>query len=173
MARYLLDANIFLQAKNLHYGLDFCPAFWEWLVLKNEASEVASIKKVLEELQNGDTKFTEWVKKRGTQFFLPEDGKVIGEMRNVSSWVTSWADEGDKNKRMNSRRDFLAGADLYLIAHAKAHDWIVVTHEAETTDESNEIKIPYACKGLGVECCDPYKMLHERGANFVLGSDRG
>jgi len=24
---YLLDANIFIQAKNLHYGFDFCPAF--------------------------------------------------------------------------------------------------------------------------------------------------
>jgi hypothetical protein len=26
---YLLDANVFIQAKNLHYGLDFCPAFWD------------------------------------------------------------------------------------------------------------------------------------------------
>jgi hypothetical protein len=32
---YLLDANVFIQAKNLHYGLDFCPAFWEWLVESN------------------------------------------------------------------------------------------------------------------------------------------
>ena len=22
---YLLDTNIFIQAKNLHYGMDFCP----------------------------------------------------------------------------------------------------------------------------------------------------
>lgn len=29
---YLLDANVFIQAKNLHYGLDFCPAFWQWLI---------------------------------------------------------------------------------------------------------------------------------------------
>mgnify|MGYP001403028963 CR=1 FL=1 len=31
---YLLDANVFMSAKNLHYGLDFCPAFWDWLVEK-------------------------------------------------------------------------------------------------------------------------------------------
>ena len=31
---YLLDANVFIQAKNLHYGLDFCPAFWQWLLDK-------------------------------------------------------------------------------------------------------------------------------------------
>lgn len=29
MRGYLLDANVFIQAKNLHYGMDFCPAFWE------------------------------------------------------------------------------------------------------------------------------------------------
>ena len=29
---YLLDADVFIRAKNLHYGLDFCPAFWDWLI---------------------------------------------------------------------------------------------------------------------------------------------
>ena len=24
---YLLDADVFIRAKNLHYGFDFCPAF--------------------------------------------------------------------------------------------------------------------------------------------------
>ena len=28
---YLLDANVFIQARKMHYGLDFCPAFWDWL----------------------------------------------------------------------------------------------------------------------------------------------
>ena len=34
---YLLDADVFIRAKNLHYGLDFCPAFWDWLDRRNEA----------------------------------------------------------------------------------------------------------------------------------------
>ena len=34
---YLLDANVFIQAKNLHYGFDFCPAFWDWLVTATRA----------------------------------------------------------------------------------------------------------------------------------------
>ena len=32
---YLLDSDVFIQAKNLHYGLDFCPAFWDWLIESN------------------------------------------------------------------------------------------------------------------------------------------
>lgn len=35
----------FIQAKNLHYGLDFCPAFWDWLVASNEAELVFSIER--------------------------------------------------------------------------------------------------------------------------------
>ena len=33
---YLLDANVFIQAKNLQYGFDFCPAFWDWLEISYE-----------------------------------------------------------------------------------------------------------------------------------------
>ncbi len=50
---YLLDANVFMQAKNLHYGLDFCPAFWDWLVEANAALSVFSIEKVGDEIAAG------------------------------------------------------------------------------------------------------------------------
>ena len=30
MTSYLLDSNLFIQAKNHRYGFDFCPAFWDW-----------------------------------------------------------------------------------------------------------------------------------------------
>lgn len=46
MIDYLLDANVFIQAKNLHYGFDFCPAFWQWLDEQNLAGKVASVEKV-------------------------------------------------------------------------------------------------------------------------------
>jgi len=51
---YLLDANVFIQAKNLHYGLDFCPAFWDWLINRNESRVVFSIERVGDEIEAGD-----------------------------------------------------------------------------------------------------------------------
>ena len=51
---YLLDANVFLQAKNLHYGFDFCPAFWDWLAQANAQGRVFSIEKVKAELVDDD-----------------------------------------------------------------------------------------------------------------------
>ena len=50
---YLLDANVLMQAKNLHYGLDFCPAFWDWLIASNAAERVFSIEKVCDEIEAG------------------------------------------------------------------------------------------------------------------------
>ena len=44
---YLLDADVFIQAKNLHYGLDFCPAFWDWLILENAASRVFTESRII------------------------------------------------------------------------------------------------------------------------------
>lgn len=50
---YLLDTNVFIQAKNLHYGLDFCPAFWQWLINQNDAGLVYTIDKVAKEITDG------------------------------------------------------------------------------------------------------------------------
>ena len=48
---YLLDADVFIRAKNLHYGLDFCPGFWDWLIENNSAGTVFSVEKVGDEVQ--------------------------------------------------------------------------------------------------------------------------
>jgi hypothetical protein len=68
---YLLDANVFIQAKNLHYGFDFCPALWDWLLRQNAAGRVVSIEKVGDELQSGADELATWAAEQGAGFFLP------------------------------------------------------------------------------------------------------
>jgi hypothetical protein len=43
---YLLDSDVFIQAKNLHYGFDFCPAFWDWIDEQRQTATVLSIDRV-------------------------------------------------------------------------------------------------------------------------------
>ena len=71
--RYLLDANVFIAAKSLHYGFDFCPAFWEWLDESNASGTVFSIERVEAELMptGGRTHRLGGRKRLG---FLPETG---------------------------------------------------------------------------------------------------
>lgn len=67
--RYLLDANVFIQAKNLHYGFDFCPAFWDWLTTQNQAGKVFSIEQVKNEINAGSDELSDWVNKLDDSFF--------------------------------------------------------------------------------------------------------
>lgn len=57
---YLLDADVFIRAKRLHYGFDFCPAFWAWLIEKNAAGQVFSIEKVGDEVMAIEDELSEW-----------------------------------------------------------------------------------------------------------------
>jgi len=43
---YLLDANIFIQAKNLHYGLDFCPLSGSGLLKITNLKLFSALKKL-------------------------------------------------------------------------------------------------------------------------------
>jgi hypothetical protein len=47
---YLLDANVFIEAKNGYYGFDFAPAFWDWLDHEHSNGNLFSIEKVRDEL---------------------------------------------------------------------------------------------------------------------------
>jgi hypothetical protein len=62
---YLLDANAFIQAKNLYYGLDFCPAFWDWLVTNTAAGLVRSIEKVGDEIAAISDELSVWAAAQG------------------------------------------------------------------------------------------------------------
>lgn len=163
MSRYLLDANVFIQAKNLHYGLDFCPAFWEWLLHRNAEGKVASIDKVADELLAGDDELTAWAEARGEDFFRPPDDAVLPVLREVSGWAYGQRYEAA------AVSTFLQVADYWLVAHARAHGDTLVTHEVPT-ESARKIKIPNACISLGIHFINPYEMLRRERARFVLGA---
>jgi len=159
---YLLDANVFIQAKNLHYGLDFCPAFWDWLIQRNAARQVFSIEKVGDEIQAVADKLSDWATDRGHDFFKKPDATLLPALSTVSAWA---AGQSYEQAAVNT---FLLVADYYLVAHALAHGQTVVTHEIASTS-TKKIKIPDACIGLGIKCVTPYDMLRTERARFILG----
>ena len=158
---YLLDANVFIQAKNLHYGLDFCPAFWEWLEQANRAGIAFSIEKVGDELASVADELSAWAASRGAAFFVKPDAAIVPALAHVSQWATQQSYEP---AAVNT---FLQVADYYLVAHALAHGFTLVTHEVPSSS-TKKVKIPNACIGVGVKCMSPYEMLRVERARFVL-----
>ena len=159
---YLLDANVFIQAKNLHYGLDFCPAFWQWLIEQNQAGKVFSIEKVGDEIQVGDDDLSDWAKDRDHNFFLTPDEAVLQNLGKVSQWATTNGYEA------TAITTFFQVADYYLVGHALAKGYTVVTHEVPSSSVK-KIKIPNACTGTDIKFMSPYEMLRLERARFVLG----
>lgn len=161
---YLLDANVFIAAKNLHYGMDFCPAFWDWLVVKNAAGRVFNIEKVGDEVLAVEDELSTWADRLGTAFFLPPDAGTFPSLLAVSQWAAG------QSYDPSAVSTFLQVADYFLVAQAHAGSHIVVTHEIPSAS-TKRIKVADACIGLGIKCMTPFEMLRRERARFVLGQD--
>jgi len=157
---YLLDTDVFIQAKNLHYRFDVCPGFWSWLDQAHIAGTVYSIEKVGDELKAGADDLATWAAARPGLFLQP-DSATIPSLQAVSLWASGGS---FPSAAVNT---FLQVADYYLVAYAHAHQHIVVTHERVAVG-TKKIKIPNACIELGVKCMTPFEMLRVERARFVL-----
>ncbi|MCY3767492.1 MAG: DUF4411 family protein [Gemmatimonadetes bacterium] len=158
---YLLDADAFIRAKNLHYGFEICPGFWDWLVKANERGGVFSIEKVADEIAAGDDDLSVWAGSLGDGFFLKPTMEVLVALGTVGDWTKL---QGYNAAAIDT---FLQVADYHLVDHALAGGFDVVTHEIPSPS-LNRIKIPNVCIGLGLKCLTPFEMLRREKARFVL-----
>jgi len=164
---YLLDSNVFIQAKNCYYGFDFCPAFWDWLVRNKRL--VFSIKEVLEEIKTGEDELKLWIEENlDRDFFI---GAEVGkDFQNICASVNSNEQYTPEAKdkflgKISSKSDY---ADPHLIATAKAKDYILVSHEKCSPEARKKVPIPNVCEQFDVECIDTFEMLRREKARFVL-----
>lgn len=159
--KYLLDANIFITAKNMHYGFDFVPAFWDWLDRSHANDLVWSTRKVRQELIAGQDELADWAHDRGS-LFLDPDSTVTASMQQLAAWALS------ASFTQAAVAEFLSVADFEIVAMAHAQSFTVVTHERPQPNARRRILIPDACDALGVQWLDPYTMLRTCNAEFVL-----
>lgn len=159
---YLLDANVFIQGKNLYYGLDICPGFWDWLLIENAAGRVFSIDKVRDEIEAGTDALADWSRNRDEQFFLQPDAPLNAALATVSQWIVS-----QPLYTAAAHNIFFQAADYYLVAYALAHGHTVVTHE-KPAPTAKKVQIPNVCIGLNVPFVNTFEMLRRERARFVL-----
>ncbi|MGC4191784.1 MAG: DUF4411 family protein [Thermomicrobiales bacterium] len=110
---YLLDANVFIEAKNRHFGFNICPGFWEWLVLRHQAGTIFSNDAVRDELLRGKDELAAWTQGLVPTFFLRPDATSFPHMASLSAWASSG------HFTPEAVADFLASADYRLTAQPK------------------------------------------------------
>ena len=165
MTTYLLDADVFIQAKNAHYGFDIVPAFWMWLDQAHASGTVYTAEKIAQEVIAGGDDLATWMQSRPKSFKIASTVDDHASLQRLASWAT-----GQPTYKQCAVADFLASGDYFLFLIAQAHSlgYTVVTHEVPAPTSQNRIKIPDACDGIGVPWCSPYQMLKNENVRFVL-----
>lgn len=158
---YLLDSNVFIEAKNRYYAFDLVPGFWEWLDSASDAGVIGSIDQVRHELTRGTDDLSKWASGR-PDVFRPADELVVKKLAELSVWANG---AGYTSAAVS---EFLSVADYYLVAHAAAYGDTVVTHEQPQAAAKKRILIPNACIAMGVKYCDTFTMLRSGSVQFGL-----
>ena len=159
---YLLDANVFIEAHQRYYTFDICPGFWEWLSHRSTRSDIVSIDRVKTELVGYGDALSDWVKSAPTDLFAQTgDQNVLDSYRQVMEWV-------DQNPQFQpqAKSKFASGADGWLIAYARVHGNVLVTHEAYSPDAENRVPIPNVCEEFRVCYMDTFEMLRQLQVRF-------
>lgn len=160
---YLLDANTYIQAKNLYYGMDICPAYWDFLDTTFQSGHVCSIHQVYRELTDGNDDLKDWVKQRKDHFITNDDEATQGNYANIAQHLF------DQDYNANSRDKFLEKADAWIIAKAVTLEATVVSLESLAPQQSKRVKVPNVCNDFGVDCISTFEFLRRVNAKFVVG----
>ncbi len=147
----------------MYYGMDFCPAYWDWLDSQYNNGAVASISSVYDELSTyGDT-LSRWVKDRKSQFISVSDDETQEKYIEIIQYVYDL-----ENKNPNKVDLFLSKADPWLIAKSCITGAQLVTHERKVAENSKDVKIPNICEAFGVTCLSTFQLLQQLDARFIL-----
>ena len=159
---YVLDTNVFIDAANAYYAFDLAPGYWDFLVQLFDSHHAVSIKSVYDELGEAgdDDPLMGWAKQYKQRFIAP-DSRVVVRYQQVMKWAKD-------NYEPPAVSEFQRVADSWIVAHALANGWVVVTHEKPARRSKRRIKIPDACAALGVECLNPFTMLRDRGMSLAM-----
>lgn len=161
---YLLDSNVFIQAKNFYYGFDICPGFWDWMDRAVSACDARSIETVYDELADGNDELAKWIKDRkgDSRFLMVTDLATQTVFREIAAYVQRGPYQA------GAKAQFLAKADPWLVAKAKVIGATLVTHEKPSVDAKRRVPLPNICDAFGVPYTDIFTLLRNQTASFRL-----
>lgn len=159
---YVLDANVFIDGKNHHYGFDIAPGFWDWLIQAHEAGTVFTVKAVADEIAGGADELSAWMVGRPKAFQLTPGASDQPTLTSLAQWATG------HHFKPAAVNHFLSSADYFLIAQAATLGYTVVTQEKSEPARQNRVKIPDACAAIGVSSVTPFDMLRAEGVRLRL-----
>ncbi len=162
-AKYVLDANAFIQAKRKFYGLDFCPGYWATLIWHERRGRLCSIDKVRDELLRGADELATWVEQQfgASAFADTSTPEIAAAYAQMLVWVMA-----QPHFLEAARAEFQQVADGWLAAYAKSAGAVVVTLEEYDPQRRNKVPLVNVCRAFDVETITPFELLRRLGVQL-------
>jgi hypothetical protein len=158
--KYVLDANVFIEAAKRYYAFDIAPSFWQMLTVQANNGQLISIDRVKHELLRADLSM--WANSSFRGFFAStSNGDVIAAYRKIIFWSQS-----QTQFTTTAKAEFASVADGWLVAYALAKGCVLVTHEQFSPGVKKRIKIPNVCQAFNVEYVDTFQMMRALGVRL-------
>ena len=155
--KFLLDANVFIEASRRYYAFDIAPGFWDNLIQHAKNKQLLSIDRVKQELERGNDDLAIWAKDNFYHYFVSTTNQqVVNCYRQIMFWVQTHEDFNDRAKE-----DFANSADGWLIAHAMVENCIVVTEEVFKPNVKRKVPIPNVCIEFNTQFVNTFEMLRQ------------
>lgn len=162
-SKFILDANVFIEAARRYYAFDLAPCFWEALNKHANNGQVSTIDRIKDELEKGNDELSRWIKQVFYQWCdTTNQSTVISAYGDIMKWVNS-----ESQYSPEAKASFAAGADGWLIAYAAAKHYIVVTHERFDSRIKRRVPIPNVCREFDVQYLDTFQMLRKLDVKFI------
>jgi len=149
---FVLDADVFIAAKNAYYAFDICPGFWGALLNAHQLGRAWSIDRVRNELLAGrkEEDLVPWVQNEAPASFFHDSN--AGEVSTAYGEIMLWV---QRNPRFldRAKAKFATAADGWLVAYAMVNETTIVTNEQPRPESRNRVLLPDVCMQFGV----PYR----------------
>ena len=162
---FLIDTSALITPYRQYYAFDLVPSFWEKIKECFESGKIVILDKVWRELEKGgsDDKLSGWlsnnkslvtIRTYKTETIIRNYADVLQYIQTsdlyYESAIAAWAVEEI--------------ADPWIIAAARADDYIIVTEEQGSKgigpkQKNKNPKIPDVAKALGVETISLFEMM--------------
>jgi len=155
--KYLLDANVFIEAHRRYYAFDIVPSFWQTLVQLAVDNKIITIDRVKQEIisTKEEDVLSNWAIDEFDRWFMPtDDVNVFKSYGLIMNWVQKQSQYYD-----SAKSEFASVADSWLIAYAMTYGYKIVTHEQFKRDVKKRILIPNVCRAFNVPFIDTFEML--------------
>lgn len=161
--KYVLDANVFIEAAHRYYAFDLAPGFWESLVGHANNGRIQTIDRVKQELERGKDNLAEWANSHFSHACVSTDEETIIETyAKIMNWVNDQSQFFDATKAA-----FASGADGWLVAYVKVKGSVLVTQEVAVPDVRRRVPIPNVCQAFALPYVDTFHMLRKLGVQWT------